>query len=138
MNLPTTAALVAVALGGAIGSVLRFLAGGWVAGRMLAGNPQTAFPVATLLVNVAGSFLIGIVFAWLDQVVRDPALRDGLRAFLVVGVLGGFTTFSTFSLETIHLIETGLWDRALLNIIASVVLCIAAAFVGLALVRWLA
>lgn len=138
MNLPTTAALVAVALGGAIGSMLRFLAGGWVAGRMLGGNPQTAFPVATLLVNVAGSFLIGVVFAWLDQVVRDPALRDGLRAFLVVGVLGGFTTFSTFSLETIHLIETGLWDRALLNIIASVALCIAAAYAGLALVRWLA
>lgn len=138
MNLPTTAALAAVALGGAIGSVLRFLAGGWVAGRMLAGHPQTAFPVATLLVNVAGSFLIGIVFAWLDQVVRDPVLRDGLRAFLVVGVLGGFTTFSTFSLETIHLFESGLWDRALLNIIASVALCIAAAFAGLALVRWLA
>ena len=97
MNLPTTVALVAVAAGGAIGSVLRFLTGGWVARRMMAGHPEMALPVATMLVNVAGSFLIGLLIAWMEQFVRDPALRDGLRAFLIVGVLGGFTTFSTFS-----------------------------------------
>ena len=137
MNLPATTALLAIALGGAIGSVLRSLTGGWVARRMMAGHPEMAFPAATMLVNVAGSFLIGLLFAWIDHYVRDPALRDGLRAFLIVGVLGGFTTFSTFSLETVHLIEYGLWGKALLNIIASAVLCVAAAFAGLAFMRWL-
>lgn len=137
MNLPITAALVAVAAGGAIGSVLRFLTGGWVARRMMAGHPEMALPVATMLVNVAGSFLIGLLIAWMEHFVRDPALRDGLRAFLIVGVLGGFTTFSTFSLETVQLIEYGLWGKALLNIIASATLCVAAAFAGLALMRWL-
>ena len=101
-------------------------------------GPEMPFPIATLLVNVTGSFCIGLVFAWLSCMVQDLVWRETWRAFLIIGLLGGFTTFSAISLETVLLIENGLWGKALLNIIASAGLSIVAAFAGLALVRWLA
>ncbi len=130
--------LAGVAIGGAVGSVLRFVVGMWVTERFNSELLGTEFPIGTLTVNIIGSFLIGVISAWLGQAIRDPVLGETLRLFVLVGVLGGFTTFSTFSLETLHLIEYGLWGRAILNIVASVVLCLTAAFVGLFLVRWLA
>ncbi len=129
--------LLAVGVGGAVGSVCRLLLGGWISRFAQTSWPNLVLPVGTMTVNLIGSFLIGVVFAWLDQSVREPGIRDAVHGFVLVGVLGGFTTFSTFSLETVHLLGLGLWGKALLNIIASVVSCVFAAFAGLSLLRWL-
>jgi CrcB protein len=91
-------------------------------------------PWGTLTVNVLGSFAIGLFYALMQQRLVDS---EFLRLFVVVGLLGGFTTFSTFSLETLILIQAGLWGQALFNMVASVFSCIAAAFAGMAMARWL-
>ena len=123
-------ALLAVALGGAIGSVGRYLAGIAI-GQWLG----TALPYGTLAVNVLGGFLMGVVaglgaFAW-----QPPA---ELRAFLATGILGGFTTFSTFSLEAGLMIERGDFAAAAVYILGSVVFSVGALFAGLWLVRTVA
>jgi CrcB protein len=128
--------LISIAMGGATGSVLRFVFANWLtkyANHWFAG---ASFPLATLVVNVTGSFCIGLVYVWIDQGLRDPVYREFVRGFLIVGVLGGFTTFSTFSLETVQLATYGFWSRAMLNIIASVVACVTAAWAGLLIGRW--
>jgi CrcB protein len=117
-----------VAAGGAIGAVARYGIGLGVA-RVLF---PASFPWATLMVNVSGSLLFGFLAFYLSE--RLPLAAD-LRAFLLVGVLGGFTTFSTFSWETLALLETGAFVKAGLNILASVVLCLAAAMLGMLLAR---
>ncbi len=90
-----------------------------------------AFPFATLSINVAGSLLMGFLFfATLDRVTVDPALRTGI----LTGGLGAYTTFSTFSLETLNLMENGDWGKAVLYAAGSVVLGLGAALVG----AWLA
>ena len=113
-----------VALGGALGSVARFWLSEAVAARY--GN---AFPWGTLVVNVAGSFVIGLLAA--------VSLSDGrfllappARFFLMVGVCGGFTTFSAFSLQTYALAQNGEWARAVMNALLSVLLCLAAVVLG--------
>jgi len=111
--------LLWIALGGALGAVLRALAT-WAV-------PAGRLPWATLLVNVVGSFLIGWVIA-----------RPGITAhwsshgyaFMVVGICGGFTTFSSFSWQTFELLETGHWFEAGLNIVLSVILCLLATWLG--------
>ena len=119
--------MLAVALGGAIGSVARYLTG--IGSTKLFG---LAFPWGTLIINIAGSFLIG-VFAELFALKWD--LPQAGRAFLTVGICGGFTTFSTFSLDTYVLIERGeLWP-ATAYIVGSVVLSIGALVAGLHLIR---
>ncbi len=116
-----------VAAGGAIGAMLRFLISSTVA--QLFGRD---FPYGTLLVNVLGSFLIGVTFVLLTERIADGS---AWRAFLVVGVLGALTTFSTFSMETVHLLQAGLLERALTNVLANVVLCLLACWFGLLLMR---
>jgi fluoride exporter len=119
--------IFAVAIGGAIGSVARYLVG--IGSTKLFG---LAFPWGTLIINVAGSFLIG-VFA------ESFALRWDLpqagRVFLTVGICGGFTTFSTFSLDSYLLMERGDMWLAAAYVIGSVILSIGALFAGLHLVR---
>lgn len=115
-----------VALGGALGSVLRYAVN--VAGLAVLG---AGFPWSTLIVNVAGSFLMGIVAAWLLW--RGGS--DEARALLATGLLGGFTTFSAFSLDFAQLAERGEIMGALGYAGASVVLSIAAVFAGLVLAR---
>ncbi|MEQ8232611.1 MAG: fluoride efflux transporter CrcB [Gammaproteobacteria bacterium] len=123
------ATLALIALGGALGAVLRFLVSSGVAA--LAGR---GFPYGTLLVNVLGSAAIGALYVLLtERLVAAP----GWRAFLVVGLLGALTTFSTFSLETVQLVEAGLAGRAMLNVLLNVVLCVAACALALALMRQL-
>lgn len=123
--------LVAIALGSALGGVARYLAGAvihaWVA---------RTFPWGTLSVNVLGCALIGLAWALLAPRGESAEL---LRAFLIVGVLGGFTTFSAFSLETLLLVEQQAFGKAAAYIGASVLACLAGTFAGMQLGRqWLA
>ena len=120
-----------VALGGALGSVARYALSG-IAVRWLG----AAFPYGTLFVNVTGSFAIGLLAALVAADGR-PSLGADARAFLLVGVLGGFTTFSSFSLETLNLARSGALLPALLNVASSVVLCLAAVSLGFATAGWL-
>lgn len=113
-----------VAAGAALGGVLRYGANVG-AGRM----GLTAFPWATLFVNVLGSMVIGF-FATVTGDQGRLVARPELRMFVTAGICGGFTTFSSFSLETFRLIEDREWLLAGLNATGSLVLCLAAVFVG--------
>ena len=119
--------LLYVALGSAIGGVSRYLLGGLVQ-RML----DTTFPAGTLLVNITGSFLLGAIIRY---ALDTPSFTPEVRAFLTIGFCGGYTTFSTFSYETMALLEDGEWARAGVYITASVILSLIATFLGLALAR---
>ena len=120
---------LAIAAGGAIGSLLRY----WVSSGTHAVLGR-GFPYGTLTVNILGSLLMGFLYIWLlDRVAAGPVLR----AFLLIGVLGGFTTFSSFSIESLNLIEAGQVMKALANILLSVTVCIAAAGLGVLMARQL-
>jgi len=122
--------LLAVAAGGAIGSVARYLVG--IGSTRLFG---LAFPWGTLIINIAGSFLIG---AFVELFALKWDLPQDARVFLTVGICGGFTTFSTFSLDAYVLMERGEWWLAAAYVVASVVLSIAALVAALHFVRALA
>jgi CrcB protein len=116
-------ALWVVALGGAAGSVLRFSLG-----LALSQAGATArLPLSTLAVNIAGSLAIGAVSGWLA---RMPAASPDMRHFVVTGILGGFTTYSAFAMETVALAQAGTPTLALLHIAAHIVLGIGAAWCG--------
>lgn len=125
MNALTTPMLLAVAGGGAIGSVARYVIGVLL---VRAGN---GFPVSTLLVNVVGSFLIGLFARLFDA----PDHNQVLRVALTVGICGGFTTFSTFSAETVTLLQQGKAGRAALYVTVSLVAGVLATFAGLTVGR---
>jgi CrcB protein len=118
-----------IAVGGAVGSLLRYLVGGAVQ-RTSAGG----FPIGTMFVNVSGCFLIGILLRQFMNMQLSPELR----ALLIVGFCGGFTTFSTFSAETVGLIEGGEYGRATSYVILSVVLCLSATLLGMTVMRLMA
>lgn len=101
-----------VALGGAIGASLRYAVSLLLPMQASAGR----FPWATFTVNVLGCALAGLIYAWLQ---RAPEQREVWRLLLIVGVMGGFTTFSAFGLETWHLIRQGAVGLALINVLAS-------------------
>jgi CrcB protein len=114
--------------GGFLGSVARYLVGGWV--HRLA--PFSAFPWGTLAVNTVGCFTIGVLGSLIDgRQLFGPAAR----VFLLIGVLGGFTTFSSFGYETLALARDAELGRALANVTAQVALGLGAAWLGHALVR---
>ena len=117
--------LVLIAAGGALGALLRYGATGLVHGRL-----GFAFPYGTLVVNVAGCLLLGVLMATLDTRWSLPAET---RILATVGVLGAFTTFSTFGYETFELLREGSQGVALLNVGANVVLGVAAVAAG----RWI-
>lgn len=119
--------LVAVALGGAVGASGRHLVSHAML-RLLGSD----FPWGTLLVNVAGSFLMG---ALIEAAALKLNLTLEMRAFLVVGILGGFTTFSAFALDAVILFERGELLTSFLYVMASVTLSISALFVGLSITR---
>jgi CrcB protein len=117
--------LLLVCLGGAVGSGARFLAGTWAA------RVTTAVPLGTFAVNVVGSFLLGVVMTASLRGALPPATRIALAA----GVLGGFTTYSSFNWEMLASIEGGAWLRATLYGGMTLVSCLAAGAAGAALTR---
>nr|WP_231365737.1 MULTISPECIES: fluoride efflux transporter CrcB [unclassified Thioalkalivibrio] len=120
---------LAVAAGGALGSALRLGMQEWMVAHF-----GRAFPWGTLSINILGSFLIGVLAVVL---VERLELHPAWRLLLVVGVLGGFTTFSTFSLEVVHMVDVGAWARALGYMLASLLVCVLAAAAGLHGTRFL-
>lgn len=117
-----------MASGGAAGSVLRYLVSGFAERLFVAGGSSTvAFPVGTLVVNVTGSFLIGLLMGLAES---RALLGAEVRLLLVTGLLGGYTTFSAFSLETLVLFRAGHIGTAISSILLQVLLGVAAAFAG--------
>jgi fluoride exporter len=118
-------------LGSGLGGLARYAAGVWIQNMS-----RSEFPWGTLVINVSGSLLLGLVYGTLDSISAAPEWR----AFLGIGVLGGYTTFSTFSYEAVRLLQDGEWDRALWYVLGSVIVSLAAALLGFRLgsdlLRW--
>ena len=121
--------ILAVAVGGALGASLRYLAAATTHGML-----GHAFPYGTLLVNVLGSLLIGYLVVLLPESGHNSPV---LRLLLITGVLGGFTTYSAFSIETLTLLQEGQMVKAGLNIVLSVLVCLLAVWLGYLLARTL-
>lgn len=119
--------IIGVGLAGAMGALSRYGLEGLVSARF-----QGSFPSGTFLVNVTGSFVLGFIFVVLTE--RVTASAD-LRTSLTVGFVGAYTTFSTFSFETVRLIEDGAWSTAALNVAATVAFGLIAMWCGLSLGR---
>ncbi len=118
--------VIAIAVGGALGALCRY----WL-NDLVASAVGRSFPFGILTVNVLGSLAIGFLFILFEQRADSGVLRQGL----MVGFLGSLTTFSTFSLDNVRMLESGQAGQALFNIGANVVLCIAAALAGILIAR---
>jgi CrcB protein len=112
-----------VTIGSALGGLLRYVI------TRLTLSVSSGFPYSTIFINVLGSFVIGY-FGTLTLQSGKYAVSDNLRLFVMVGICGGFTTFSSFSLQTFDLLRSGAWGRAVANVVLSVVLCLAAVAAG--------
>ena len=112
-----------IAIGSALGGCLRY-----ALGRAMVTN-STSFPWSTLLINFLGSFVIGF-FGTLTLTGSRFAVPETVRLFIMVGICGSFTTFSSFSLQTFDLIRAGDWGRAVANVVLSVLLCLGAVALG--------
>ncbi|HEX4181367.1 MAG TPA: fluoride efflux transporter CrcB [Caulobacteraceae bacterium] len=120
----TLATYLWIAFGSALGGMARYACSGLIAGWF-----GQAFPWGTLFINVFGSFVIGF-FATLTGPDGRILVSGDVRQFVMVGVCGGYTTFSSFSLQTLTLAQGGEWARAGLNILASVTLCLLSVWIG--------
>jgi CrcB protein len=116
-----------VALGSGLGGVARLLIGGWIQNRF-----GPSFPLGTLAINITGSFLLGFL---LRYALETPAIGADTRALLTTGLCGGYTTFSTFSYETVRMFEDGEYRRAALYVALSVGLALLAMACGMLLAR---
>ena len=121
--------LLLISLGGAIGTALRYLTS-VLAARWLG----TEFPYGTLIVNLVGAFIIGLVQQIGTHTVLIP---DNTRLFLTTGMMGGLTTYSAFSYETVYLIELGAWHYAVINVVLTTIACLLLCFLGIAVGRML-
>ena len=121
--------LLVIGLGGFIGAVMRYLVSGW-AHRLLG----SAFPYGTLVVNIMGSFLLGL---FITLVTTKIILPYPLKNFIAIGMLGAFTTFSTFSYETVMLIQNNLLWATIGNILLNVLMAILALWLGIVAARML-
>lgn len=117
-----------VGIGGALGSIARY-GGGVLVGRVW----PSAFPLATMLINIGGSLAMGLFIGFLAR--TTPGWQADARLFVAIGVFGGFTTFSSFSLDTIVLLERGEIGQAGLYVLVSVVVAVAALYGGLVAMR---
>ena len=120
--------LLLVILGSGFGGGARYLLGGWIIR-----NLGIAFPVATVAINATGSLLIGLI---MQLSLNTGLISSDLRLTLTTGVLGGFTTYSTFNYETISLFQQGAVLLAALNVVVTVMLCLACGVAGLMFGRW--
>lgn len=114
--------VLAVGCGGFIGAVSRYLVS-----ILINRNNISSFPFSTLIINILGSFLIGFLSQLFVQLYPG---NKRLNLFLTTGILGGFTTFSTFSLETINLYQNGNTEYAIINIISSITFCLIGVYIG--------
>ncbi|MDQ6995753.1 MAG: fluoride efflux transporter CrcB [Mariprofundaceae bacterium] len=119
--------MLAIATGGALGAVMRWYVAGMI--QRLSGS---AFPWGTLTVNVLGSFMLGFLFVWMLERVTVGELA---RLAVTVGFMGAFTTFSTFSVETVRLLQEGALSMALGNVFGQIVVCVSLAWLGMLLAR---
>jgi CrcB protein len=120
-------AVIAIAIFGAAGCLSRYFISLWVHSFM-----SRSFPYGTLLVNIAGAYLIGFV---MEFAIRSTHLSHNLRTGITIGFLGGLTTFSTFSYETFRLLEDGKFFIAAANVLVSVIVCLAFTWLGIMTVR---
>jgi CrcB protein len=118
-----------IGLGGAFGTIGRYLVDGWVQWALGA-----TFPFGTLAVNVLGSFLLSLI---MQAALATDLMHSTLRVALTIGVLGGFTTYSSFNYETLRYFQDGAWLLGILNAGTTVLGCLAAGMLGLACGRWL-
>jgi len=124
----TLPVLAAIAFGGAAGALARF----GISQAVIAVNPRMVFPLGTFIANIVGCLAIGFCFYWFAE--RGEAMTP-LRSGLQVGLIGALTTFSTFSIESLDLLMNRQYGHAAANIVLSVVLGLAAAYVGIVLAR---
>lgn len=122
--------ILIVGFGGFMGSVCRYLASGWIH-RLF---EKSLFPVGTAAVNIAGCFLIGLVGGLANQ---SQTFSPQLRLFLTMGLLGGFTTFSSFEYETLALLQDNEWLRAMINVFGQVLLGLVGVFLGYQCSKWM-
>lgn len=120
--------ILLIACGSALGGVARY----WLSGVVAMWIGET-FPWGTIVINVVGSAVIGALAAFVDS--GRVGLSTATQQFLMVGICGGFTTFSSFSLQTLRLLQDGDWLRAGANVVLSVVLCLVAVALGYWLAR---
>lgn len=119
--------IIYIGLGGALGAIARFMAVEII--KHITNATYHAY--ITAYVNIIGSFLIGLLFVYFSH----STINQNLKYFAIIGVLGSFTTFSTFSLDTIKFIQQGLWENAFIYVILSVIISIFAAFAGITVGR---
>jgi len=124
-----------IGLGGALGSMLRFGLGTWIDSGMSKGTGPI-FPWGTIVVNITGCFVIGFIFT-ISAGEGRLMLSSLTRQFIMIGILGGYTTFSSFSLQTLTLAQSGQMWGAVANILLSVVLCLLGVWLGAMLAGWL-
>ena len=119
-----------VGIGGAVGSMLRY----WLSGLIAGTRTGEIFPLGTMVINITGSFVIGMLGSITQPEARlDPHWRTLATQLLMVGLCGGYTTFSSFSLQTLNLARDGQWLYAGLNIVLSVILCLIGVWLGYAI-----
>ena len=118
--------IFAVGIGGFIGAILRFTISGFIQN-----STAILFPFGTLFVNVLGSFLIGFMFLYFQEI----NLSAHQKALIITGLFGALTTFSTFSLETLLMMQENLWTKALSNIGLNIILCLIATYLGMMLFK---
>ena len=119
--------IIAIGLGGAIGAISRYLISGWIYAKW-----EGMFPLGTFIVNVFGSFVLGFLIIFFDD---RLTISPTIKVMITIGILGSFTTFSTFSVETLKLIELSLWKDAFLNLFLSVIVSILSAYLGIIMAK---
>jgi CrcB protein len=133
--MPLLTQYLVIGLGGALGSMLRFGVGTLIDAGVTRGTGPL-FPWGTIIVNITGCFVIGFVFT-ISTAEGRWMISPLTRQFITIGILGGYTTFSSFSWQTLSLAQAGQWGAAAANVLISVVLCLVGVWLGASLAAWL-